>query len=194
MDDAPAEIRLIAGLGNPGRDYERTRHNVGFEVVDRLAAEWKLDWQASTKWGAHWAKGDVILTKPATFMNRSGVPLRAVADFYKITAREIFVIIDDLALPLGRLRLRLGGSSGGHNGLQSVLEHFGTDEVPRLRVGIGASPSAQTTAYVLGRFFDEEKPVLEAALARAAEASRMAVAKGVLAAMNIFNKTEETNT
>ena len=189
MDET--RIRLVAGLGNPGREYQRTRHNVGFMVLDRLAADAQLPWDYSEKWGAAWAKTNVILIKPATFMNRSGQPLAAIANFYKIAASEILVVIDDLALPLGRLRLRAQGSSGGHNGLESVFEHFGTEEIARLRIGIGAAPSAGAVDYVLGRFFEEEKPILDAAIRRAADAVNCAIDKGLFAAMNVFNKPPE---
>jgi len=191
VDTGASRIRLIAGLGNPGSDYERTRHNVGFMVADRLATALQLDWQHSARWGATWAKGDVILVKPATYMNRSGKPLSAVAQFYKIAAEEILVVLDDLALSLGRLRLRPDGSSGGHNGLESILIHFGTDAIPRLRVGIGAAPSEGAVDYVLGRFFEEEKPLLEETIKRAAAAAQCVIENGVLAAMNIFNKAPE---
>jgi PTH1 family peptidyl-tRNA hydrolase len=185
------QIRLVAGLGNPGREYQRTRHNVGFMVLDRLAADAQLPWDYSEKWGAAWAKTNVILIKPATFMNRSGQPLSAIANFYKIAASEILVVLDDFALPLGRLRLRAQGSSGGHNGLESIFEHFGTEEIARLRVGIGAAPSAGAVDYVLGRFFEEEKPVLDLAIRRAADAVKCAIDKGLDAAMNVFNKPIE---
>jgi PTH1 family peptidyl-tRNA hydrolase len=191
VNEEVAPIRLIAGLGNPGREYQRTRHNVGFMVLDRLAADAQLPWDYSEKWSAAWAKTDVILVKPATFMNRSGQPLSAVANFYKIAAAEILVVLDDLALPLGRLRLRAQGTSGGHNGLESIFEHFGTEAVPRLRVGIGAAPSHGAVDYVLSRFFDEEKPVLDETIKRAAEAVKCAVDKGLFAAMNVFNKPPE---
>jgi PTH1 family peptidyl-tRNA hydrolase len=191
VDTGASRIRLIAGLGNPGSDYERTRHNVGFMVVDRLATALRLDWQHSARWGATWAKDDVILVKPATYMNRSGKPLSTVAQFYKIAAEEILVVLDDLALSLGRLRLRPDGSSGGHNGLESILIHFGTDAIPRLRVGIGAAPSEGAVDYVLGRFFEEEKPLLEETIKRAVAAAQCVIENGVLAAMNIFNKVPE---
>jgi peptidyl-tRNA hydrolase, PTH1 family len=191
VDTGASRIRLIAGLGNPGSDYERTRHNVGFMVVDRLATALRLDWQHSARWGVTWAKGDVILVKPATYMNRSGKPLFAVAQFYKIAAEEILVVLDDLALSLGRLRLRPDGSSGGHNGLESILIHFGTDKISRLRVGIGAAPSEGAVDYVLGRFFEEEKPLLEETIKRAVAAAQCVIENGVLAAMNIFNKVPE---
>ena len=186
-----APIRLVAGLGNPGRDYQRTRHNVGFMVLDRLAADRKLSWDYSEKWGAAWAKSGVIFAKPATFMNRSGEPLSALANFYKIAPAEILVVLDDFALPLGRLRIRPSGSSGGHNGLESVFQHFSTLEVPRLRVGIGAAPAAGSVDYVLGRFFEEERKQLDETLIRAAAAVNCAIDKGVIAAMNEFNKNTE---
>ena len=124
-------------------------------------------------------------------MNRSGQPLAAIANFYKIAASEILVVLDDFALPLGRLRLRAQGSSGGHNGLESVFEHFGTEEIARLRIGIGAAPSAGAVDYVLGRFFEEEKPILDAAIRRAADAVNCVIDKGLDAAMNVFNKPTE---
>ena len=184
-------IRLVAGLGNPGREYQRTRHNVGFMVLDRLAADAQLPWDYSEKWGAGWAKTDVILVKPATFMNRSGQPLAAIANFYKIAAHEILVVLDDFALPLGRLRIRPQGSSGGHNGLESIFEHFGTEAVPRLRVGIGTAPSQGATDYVLGRFFEEEQPLLDTTIKRAAAAVKCAIDNGLIAAMNLFNQPPE---
>ena len=189
MNEAP--IRLVAGLGNPGREYQRTRHNIGFMVLDRLAVDAQLPWEFSAKWNAGWAKSDVILVKPATFMNRSGEAVAAIANFYKIAAEEVLVVLDDFALPLGRLRLRAQGSSGGHNGLESVFEHFGTESVPRLRIGIGAAPAQGATDYVLGRFFDEEQPLLDATIRRASDAVKCAIDKGLIAAMNLFNQPPE---
>ncbi len=191
MNEETAPIRLVAGLGNPGSDYQRTRHNVGFMVLDRLAADRKLPWDYSERWGAAWAKSEVIFVKPATFMNRSGEPLSAIANFYKIPASEILIVIDDLSLPLGRLRIRAHGSSGGHNGLESIFQHFGTESVLRLRVGIGAAPNEGAVDYVLGRFFEEEKKLLAETLVRAAEAVQCAIDKGANAAMNAFNKPPE---
>ena len=186
-----AQIRLVAGLGNPGREYQRTRHNIGFMVLDRLAADAHLPWAFSPRWNAGWAKSDVILVKPATFMNRSGEAVAAIANFYKISPAEVLVVLDDFALPLGRLRLREQGSSGGHNGLDSVFEHFDTESVPRLRVGIGPAPVQGATDYVLGRFFEEEQPLLEATIRRAAEAVKCTIDKGLIAAMNLFNQQPE---
>lgn len=193
MDEAAPQIRLIVGLGNPGAEYNRTRHNVGFNVVDLLASEWRLTWQHSKSWHALWAKGEkIILVKPTSYMNRSGEPLAAVANFYKIAPAEILVVLDDLALELGRLRLRTEGGTGGHNGLESIILQFGTEAIPRLRIGIGAAPSEGAVDHVLGRFFDEERPVVEKTIARAADAVKCAIDNGVLSAMNLFNKTPES--
>jgi peptidyl-tRNA hydrolase, PTH1 family len=194
MVQAAAErIRLVAGLGNPGPEYANTRHNVGFLVVDRLAEQFGSTWERSTKWDAVVTKyGEVFLLKPMSFMNRSGHPLFAIAQFYKIDPAEILVVLDDLALPLGRLRLRAGGSPGGHNGLESIIAQFGTEEIPRLRIGIGAAPSAGSIDYVLSRFFEEEKPLVRSTIDRAAEAVKCAIDNGLVSAMNTFNKTEES--
>lgn len=184
---------MVVGLGNPGAEYNRTRHNVGFNVVDLLAAEWGLSWQHSKSWHALWAKGEkAILVKPTSYMNRSGESLSAVANFYKIAPSEILVVLDDLALELGRVRLRTEGGTGGHNGLESIIMHLGTEAIPRLRIGIGAAPSEGAVDYVLGRFFEEEIPVVEKTIERAADAVKCAIDKGVLSAMNLFNKIPES--
>jgi PTH1 family peptidyl-tRNA hydrolase len=193
MVQAAAErIRLVAGLGNPGPEYASTRHNVGFLVVDRLAEQFGSTWERSTKWDAVVTKyGEVFLLKPMSFMNRSGHPLFAIAQFYKIDPAQILVVLDDFALPLGRLRLRAGGSPGGHNGLESIIAQLGTEEIPRLRIGIGAAPSAGSVDYVLSRFFEEEKPLVRSTIDRAAEAVKCAIDNGLVSAMNTFNKAEE---
>jgi PTH1 family peptidyl-tRNA hydrolase len=186
-------IRLVVGLGNPGAEYNRTRHNVGFEVVDLLATGWGLTWQHEKSWHALWAKGEkAILVKPTSYMNRSGEPLLAVANFYKIEPGEILVVLDDFSLELGRLRVRLEGGTGGHNGLESVILQFGTEAIPRLRIGIGSAPTEGATDHVLGRFFEKERPIVEKAIERAADAVKCAIDKGVLSAMNLFNKIEES--
>ena len=124
-------------------------------------------------------------------MNRSGYPLFAVAQFYKIEPQQILVVLDDFALPLGRLRLRARGGPGGHNGLESVIAQFGTEEIPRLRIGIGAAPREGSADYVLSRFFDEEKPIVRSTIDRAVEALKCAIDNGLVSAMNTFNKSEE---
>ncbi len=182
----------MVGLGNPGAEYERTRHNVGFAVLDRLAAEAKIEWQRAQKWGAYWLKmGDTFLVKPMTYMNRSGGPLSAAAQFYKVAPEEMLAVFDDMALELGRLRIRLEGSSGGHNGIESIITTFGTDQIARLRVGIGAAPGAPAVDYVLGRFLDEELPIVERAVDRAVAAVKWSIDKGIVSAMNTFNKNPE---
>lgn len=187
MEDRP-QIRLVAGLGNPGPEYAATRHNIGFMVIDRLAAPAGSTWEKSAKWEALTAKcGEVWLVKPMSFMNRSGYPLLAVAQFYKIEPAQILVVLDDFALPLGRLRLRLGGGTGGHNGLDSIIAQFGTDEIARLRIGIGAAPGEGSVDYVLGQFFDEEQTLVRSTIDRAVEAVKWAIDKGVVSAMNHFN-------
>lgn len=192
--DEPA-IRLIAGLGNPGPEYAATRHNIGFMVVDQLAARFGSAWEKSVpkaREDALSAKcGAVLLVKPLSFMNRSGYPLFAVAQFFKIQPKEILIVLDDFALPLGQLRLRPRGGPGGHHGLESIIAQFGTEEIPRLRIGIGAAPREDWADYVLGRFFDEEKPIVRATIDRAVEALKCAIDNGLVSAMNTFNKSEE---
>ena len=193
MEQEASQVRLVIGLGNPGAEYNRTRHNVGFSVVDLLASGWGLTWQHSKSWHALWAKGEkAILVKPTSYMNRSGEPLSAVANFYKIAPAEILIVLDDLALELGRLRLRTEGGTGGHNGLESIIVHLGTEAIPRLRIGIGAAPSEGATDYVLSHFFEEEVPLVEKTIERAADAVKCAIDKGVLSAMNLFNKIPES--
>ena len=192
MEESTPQIRLIAGLGNPGPEYAATRHNIGFMVADQFAAQCGGVWERSTKWEAVSAKcGPVLLVKPLTFMNRSGYPLLAFAQFYKITSSEILVVLDDFALPLGRLRLRPRGGSGGHNGLESIIMRFGTEEIPRLRIGIGEAPHAGSVDYVLSRFLDEEKAVVRSTIDRAVEAVKCAIDNDLISAMNMFNKSEE---
>ena len=188
-------IRLVAGLGNPGPEYAATRHNIGFMAVDQLAAQFGSNWERSipqARDDALSAKcGAALLVKPISFMNRSGYPLFAFAQFYKIEPRQILVVLDDFTLPLGRLRLRARGGSGGHNGLDSVISQFGTEEIPRLRIGIGTAPREGSVDHVLSRFFDEEKPIVRSAIDRAVEALKCVIDKGLVSAMNTFNKSEE---
>jgi PTH1 family peptidyl-tRNA hydrolase len=192
VDETTPQIRLIAGLGNPGSEYSGTRHNVGFAVVDLLAKEWGFTWQHEKSWHALWAKGEkAILVKPTSYMNRSGEPLQAVANFYKVEPAEILVVLDDMALELGRLRLRPNGGTGGHNGLESIIVQLGTEEIPRLRVGIGAAPREGAVDYVLGRFFEEERPLVEKSIVRAADAVKWSIDNGLLSAMNLFNKNPD---
>ena len=179
-------FRLIAGLGNPGREYEDTRHNAGFMIVDRLAQRAGIPFRFEPKWNAAIAlAGGVILCKPQSFMNLSGEPIAAVARFYKIPTSQILAIFDDVALPLGRIRIRPGGSSGGHNGMESILMHTG--DIPRLRLGIGASDGRPMVQHVLGKFQPAERPILSEAIDRAVQAVDSLQLNVIDAAMNQFN-------
>ena len=187
MEAARPPFRLIVGLGNPGREYERTRHNVGFMVLDKLAARSGAPWRTERQWKAQVAdRGGIVYCKPLSFMNLSGIPAHSVASFYKVPPAETLVVYDDLALPLGKLRFRPDGSAGGHNGMQSILDQLGTSKVPRLRLGIGAA-NAGMVGHVLGHFSAEELPELETALDQAADAIQFAQNRGLQAAMNQFN-------
>ena len=188
-----APFRLIVGLGNPGGEYAETRHNIGFMVLDRLAARAGAVFKAEKKWRALVAStGNGWLCKPQTYMNLSGESVSALGHFYKIEPSQVLVVLDDLALPLGRLRLREKGSAGGHNGLRSLIEHLGTNEIPRLRVGIGAA-LGETVGHVLGRFSPAERPVVEESVDRAAEAVEFALSHDFPAAMNRYNQNPSTN-
>ena len=178
---------LVAGLGNPGSRYVRTRHNIGWLALDALASE---PFREEKRFEAAVSRIDgAWLVKPTTFMNLSGVAVRAVADFYKIPHERVLVVLDDAALPFGRLRIRPSGSAGSHNGLESVLVHFATADIPRLRLGIGGPPSPMALQdYVLAPFASEEETALQAVLDRAAEAIRVILKNGLAAAMNEFNK------
>jgi PTH1 family peptidyl-tRNA hydrolase len=185
-----SHIRLLAGLGNPGAEYVGTRHNIGFATVDFFAQrQGVIAFERQEKWDAMVAKsGELIFIKPLTFMNHSGEAVAAVADFYKITPASILIVLDDFALPLGRLRIRQTGGPGGHNGLESVIMHLGTEDVPRLRLGIGAAPERGSVDYVLSRFFEEERSTVMAMVERAADAIKCAIDNGIVSAMNRFNK------
>ena len=175
------------GLGNPGRAYRETRHNVGFMIVDRLAARERVAFCTEKTWQAEVARaGNLVFCKPVTYMNLSGAAVRPLSQFYHIDATQILVVLDDMALPLGKLRLRASGSAGGHNGLKSLIEHFGTRDIPRLRVGIGAAPG-EATGHVLGRFALEERAALEQSLDLAVNAVDCVREHGLEAAMTAFN-------
>lgn len=192
MPDSEAPgLRLIAGLGNPGREYEGTRHNAGFAVLDELASRLGAGFSKEAKWDAHVAKvpgRDLVLLKPATFMNLSGEAVAEYARFYRIHHGSVLVVADDVALPPGTIRLRREGGSGGQKGLESVLIHFATEQVPRLRIGVGgASSGADLAGHVLSRFRPEEIPVIGEAVCRSAEAVLCAVERGLETAMNLYN-------
>ena len=184
---------LIVGLGNPGREYEHTRHNAGFDAIDVLAGKLGADVKEKKHKGLC-GKGmiageKVILLKPQTFMNLSGESVRAAADFYKIDAEHMIVLYDDIDLDVGKLRVRAKGSAGGHNGIKNIIAHMGTQEFPRVRIGVGAKPDRMDLAdYVLGRFSQVERQVMEDAFKEAAEAAIAIVEDGIDAAMNRFNR------
>lgn len=183
---------LIAGLGNPTREYEKTRHNVGFDTIDVLADRINTD-VAERKFKGLYGKGmlggeKVILLKPQTFMNLSGESVRAAADFYKIPPDHIIVIYDDISLDVGHLRIRTKGSAGGHNGIKNIIAHLGTQDFPRIKIGVGGKPPRMDLAdYVLSRFPAEERKIMETAFKDAAEAAGVLIAEGPDAAMNRFN-------
>lgn len=181
---------MIVGLGNPGREYARTRHNIGFMVLDRLAEKAGGVFRLEKHWQAEIALVDaVILCKPTSFMNLSGQPVAGVSHFYKIAPAGTLIVLDDAALPLGKLRFRENGSSGGHNGLQSIIEHLGTQAVPRMRIGIGGRPDGLELAdHVLGRFSPDEQIAVEESIARAVEAIEFAQKNGAQAAMTLYNR------
>ena len=184
---------LVVGLGNPGAKYESTRHNMGFLVVDKLAQNEKLKFNKLRfkAWTAAWEVGGekVLLMKPQTYMNLSGEAVGQAARFYKIPADHVLVISDDIALPAGKLRIRAGGSAGGHNGLKNIIQHLGTDRFPRIKVGVGMPPQAayDIADWVTGKPMGEEQKVIIEALDKAVAAIPVLIEQGVDRAMNRFN-------
>lgn len=184
---------IIAGLGNPTKQYEGTRHNVGFDVIDRIADEYNISVEtrkgkALTGTGII-AGRKVLLAKPQTYMNLSGESLRALTDFYKIDVEtELLVIYDDISLDVGQLRIREKGSAGGHNGIKNIILHLGTEVFPRIKVGVGEKPKGWDLAdYVLGRYSAEDRKIIDEAQKEAAEAVKMMVMDDVRGAMNRYN-------
>ena len=186
-------MRIIIGLGNPAREYQATRHNIGFDTITRLSDEYNipLDFKKHKAiCGRGYIGGEkVVLAQPQTYMNLSGESVRELVDFYKVTNEEIIVIYDDVALDVGQLRIRAKGSAGGHNGIKNIIAHLGTQEFPRIRIGVGEKPKNWNLAdYVLGRFADEEQPVIREALGRAANACECIITDGIEEAMNRYNR------
>jgi len=182
--------RLVVGLGNPGREYEGTRHNVGFMILDHLANGAGLRWEERfLGLAATWHRGHdrVLLLKPQTWMNLSGRSVQRAASFHKIPTADLVVLYDDLDLPPGQLRLRTQGGDGGHRGLRSVLELLGTPEVSRIRIGIGRPVVGDETSHVLGRFSRDEDVAVQEAVHAAAAAVTVWLDEGIVAAMNRFN-------
>ena len=186
-------MKLVAGLGNPGSKYRGTRHNVGFEVIDLLVTRkgLALETAPAEALQGRWRRedGDVLLVKPLTFMNISGVAVSTLMRFYKIEVADVLVVCDDVNLPLGRLRIRSSGSEGGHNGLRSIAEHLGTIDYPRLRVGVGRGDMRRDLAdHVLAKFEPEEASGIEEAIARGADAVETWLQDGLTKAMNLYNR------
>src|SRR5688500_123539 len=203
-------MKLVVGLGNPGREYVGTRHNVGWEVIDQVAG--RLGWigggpgafetVAKTKFEGLTLDGTmdlagggsekVLLLKPMTYMNLSGRSVQAAMAFYQLSPADVLVVLDDLALPCGKIRIRAGGSSGGHNGLRDIERALGTAQYPRLRIGVDAPPPrVPQRDYVLGKFTPDQRKVIDEALGRAAGAVTTWIDKGVTAAMNQFNADDD---
>ena len=187
------DLHLIVGLGNPGAEYAKTRHNAGFLLADLLAERWRVAWSAAKKFQSRVAKAErdgrrVVLCEPQTFMNASGEAVGAVVKFYQLPLRNLVVAMDDADLPLGEIRLRPGGSSGGHHGLESIEQHLGTREFARLRLGIGRQTGArEITGHVLGRLSTGEMAVMGKVLGRAADQLECWLAHGLQKAMSQFN-------
>ena len=185
---------LIVGLGNPGRQYEATRHNMGFDVIDKLVEEYQVS-QAGVKFNAMYGKGriggqPVILMKPLSYMNLSGGPIREMANYFKIDPEtEMIVVYDDIDLDPGQLRIRKKGSAGGHNGIKHIIQQLGTQNFVRIKVGVGAKPKGWDLAdYVLGRFDKDDRALVEEAQERACKAVELILTDSVDAAMNEYNK------
>jgi PTH1 family peptidyl-tRNA hydrolase len=183
-------VKLVVGLGNPGPQYRDTRHNVGFWVVDEIASRWHLGNGWRERDDALYVKkaGGATLVKPLTFMNLSGFAVSRLRQFFQVEPADILVIVDEAALPLGRLRARARGSAGGHNGLKSIIEQLGTTEFPRLRVGVGRGDQRRDLSdHVLAKFDPEERDTIHAATLRAADAAEMFLSDGIERVMNAFN-------
>ena len=185
------EIKMVVGLGNPGKEYVDMRHNIGFRVIDSLAEVLKIDVRKK-RFGACLGSGEfadkkLILLKPMRFMNCSGQVVATATGFYKLVLSNLLVVTDDMALPPGRIRVRMKGSAGGHNGLADVIEKLGTENISRLRIGIGQSDEEMAYDYVLGKPTEAERPPLDEAITKARDAVLCWVEYGIKATMNEFN-------
>src|SRR5579884_4333337 len=186
-------MKVVVGLGNPGKRYDGTRHNVGFAVIDNLAASPRAG-RFQTRFQAQVSElndevGKILLVKPETFMNLSGRCVRAIVDFYQLPLADLLVVCDDINLPLGKLRVRAKGTHGGHNGLRDIQNHLGTVDYARLRIGVDA-PGEDAVEHVLSRFKPGERPVIEEAVALAAEAVGVWLREGIAVCMNRYNGTK----
>lgn len=186
---------IIIGLGNPSREYEHTRHNIGFDVITRISNDYNIPMDFK-KHKAICGKGmiegeKVILAKPQTYMNLSGESVRELADFYKVPNENIIIIYDDISLDVGQLRIRQKGSAGGHNGIKSIIAHLGTQEFPRIKVGVGDKPKGWDLAdYVLSRFQGEDAVIIKDAVSKSSQAVKAIINHGLDSAMNLYNRKE----
>lgn len=181
---------LIVGLGNPGKEYEHTRHNIGFDAVDEISCKYNIDINR-IKFKGMYGEGNiqgekVILLKPLTYMNLSGESVREIVNFYKIDSKNIIVIYDDVDLEIGRLRIRVKGSSGGHNGIKSIIYQLGTEEFVRLKLGVGKAEK-DMVSHVLGKFSKEDREIVEKVINSTAEITNTIISESPEAAMNKFN-------
>ena len=189
-------MKLIVGLGNPGRRYDGTRHNVGFDIVDLLARRHGADWESAPRGTdalvARWRTAGAAFAKPLTFMNLSGTAVVGLMQFFKIEPADLFVIVDDANIELGRLRARARGSAGGHNGLKSVIGSLGSEEFARLRVGVGRGDDRRDLAdHVLAKFDADERAIVGEAVGRSADAAELFVTEGIGPVMNRHNRKED---
>lgn len=186
---------LIVGLGNPGKEYDNTRHNIGFKAIDFLSREYNIELNGEKFkgiYGQGFIKNEkVILLKPTTYMNLSGESVRAIIDFYKLTNEDILVIYDDISLDVGKLRIREKGSAGGHNGIKSIIAHLGTDVFSRIKIGVG-QPKGDLVNHVLGKFSKEETEILDEVLDVVVKATEVIVKENTKEAMNKFNGFKPT--
>jgi peptidyl-tRNA hydrolase, PTH1 family len=193
MSDELVIPQLIVGLGNPGLKYDRTRHNIGFDLVDSLAKIWQISLSDRKQFQGIYGEGigsnnsKIRLLKPQTFMNLSGQSVRATIDWFKLPPESVLVVYDDLDLPLGKIRLRLSGSAGGHNGMKSIISHLGTQKFPRVRIGIGSAGEKDTISHVLGKFAPAETPIVEEVIYLTNDAIAMSLKQGVEKAMSLYN-------
>lgn len=189
-------MKLVVGLGNPGSRYASTRHNVGFDVVDRIARQHGLGWESGPRQVSSdickWRAADALLAKPLTFMNASGPAVVGLVQFFKLEIGDVLVVVDDANLDLGRLRTRAAGSAGGHNGLKSLIQALGTDAFPRMRLGVGRGDARRDLAdHVLAKFEPAERAEVEDMITRASQAVELFVGEGIQPVMNRFNRKED---
>ena len=184
-------MKLIVGLGNPGREYRDTRHNVGFRVIDEIANRRNLQWRVDSDWSfaKHFGAPEFLVLKPLTFMNRSGFAVSRFVDYHRIELGELIVVFDEVDLEFGRIRVLPSGSAGTHNGMKSIVQQLGTTEFPRLRFGVGrGDPRRDLADYVLSTFEPDEQKLLDSLVTRAADAAEMFAADGISKAMNEYNR------